>query len=571
MTLSTGTGARPGCGRRRAALSGVAVAVAMGERPPRPRAARPGRSVRSAATLLLLAVTGCVKVGPDFVPPQAPMETTWLAAEDPRIVTTKPEDPAWWRRFNDPRLSNLIRIAQQQNPNVQIAGVRVLQARAQLAATVGNLYPQQQQLFGGLTYKRLSSGGSSTGVAHDVAKRLSLLSSNNSFWLTQLGVTASWELDFWGKFRRAIEASDANLMASISNYDEGLVSLIAQVASTYVNIRTYEERLRIARENAKSQQQTLNLAKVRFRNGEVSETDPQQATSEYAQTRSQIPQLQIGLRQNLHALSILLGRPPSNLDDLLGSGGSIPVAPPQVAIGIPADLLRRRPDIRAAEQQAAAQSATIGATKAELYPAFSLSGTFGFLSTDVGNSKLSDVFDWKSRVASFGPAVVWNVFNYGQITNQVRAQDAVFQQAILTYQNTVLQAQQEVEDGLASFLGAQDTVKLLSEAVAAAQRSADLAAAQYRAGATSYTTVLTAQQNLLAAQDQLAVTQGSVATGLISLYRALGGGWETREGKPFVPADIEEIMAKRTDWGGLLQQKPSVEDVAASPVPVPAF
>jgi NodT family efflux transporter outer membrane factor (OMF) lipoprotein len=527
--------------------------------------------LRRGGALLLLAVTGCVKVGPDFVPPAAPLGEDWLSAEDPRIVTTAPEDPAWWRRFDDPKLSKLIRIAQQQNPTVQSAGVRVLQARAQLGATIGNLYPQKQQLFGGVTYKRLSDNDSSTGFDHDVAKRLSLLSSNNSFWITQFGVTASWELDLWGKFRRAIEASDANLMASVSNYDEALVSLTAQVASAYVTIRTYEERLRTARENAKSQQETLNLTTIRFRNGEVSETDPQQAKSEYAQTRSQIPQLEIGLRQNKHALSILLGRPPSNLEDLLGPGGPIPTAPPQVAIGIPADLLRRRPDIRSAEQQAAAQSAMIGATKAELYPAFSLSGTFGFLSTDIGNSDLSDAFDWKSRVASFGPAVVWNVFNYGQITNQVRAQDAGFQQAVLSYQNTVLQAQQEVEDGLVSFLGSQDTVELLSEAVAAARRSVDLAVAQYRAGAAGYTTVLTAQQNLLAQQDQLAVTQGSVAQGLISLYRALGGGWETRENQGFVRADIKETMAKRTNWGGLLQEAPDGKDAAASLIPVPAF
>jgi outer membrane protein TolC len=167
--------------------------------------------------------------------------------------------------------------------------------------------------------------------------------------------------------------------------------------------------------------------------------------------------------------------------------------------------------------------------------------------------------------------VVWNVLNYGQITNQVRAQDAAFQQAILSYQNTVLQAQQEVEDGLASFLGAQDTVALLSEATAAARRSVDLAATQYRAGATGYTTVLTAQQTLLAQQDQLAVTQGSVAQGLISLYRALGGGWELRAGQDFVPAQIEETMAKRTNWGGLLQEERSARDATAAPIPVPAF
>ena len=483
----------------------------------------------------------------------------------------RPRIPAWWRRFDDPKLSNLIRIAQQQNPSVQIAGVRVLQAGAQLGATIGNLYPQKQQLFGGLTYKRLSDHDSPNGFERDVAQRLSLLSSDNSFWITQFGLSASWELDLWGKFRRAIEASDANLMASVANYDDALVSLTAQVASTYVNIRTYEERLRIARENVKSQQQTLNLTSVRFRNGEVSETDPQQAKSEYAQTRSQIPQLEIGLRQNQHALSILLGRPPSNLEDLLGPGGPVPMAPPQVAIGIPAELLRRRPDIRSAEQQAAAQSALIGATKADLYPAFSLSGTFGFLSTDIGNSDLGNAFDWKSRVVSFGPAVVWNVLNYGQITNQVRAQDAAFQAAVLSYQNTVLQAQQEVEDGLASFLGAQETVALLSEAVAAGQRSVDLATAQYRAGDAGYTTVLTAQQNLLAQQDQLAVTQGSVAQGLISLYRALGGGWETREGQDFVPPDIKETMSKRTNWGGLLEEEPTGTNATTSPIPAPVF
>ncbi len=516
-------------------------------------------------------MSGCVEVGPDFVPPEAPLEQNWLAADDPRIVTTAPEDPAWWRKFDDPRLSDLIRIAQQENPNVQIAGVRILQARAQLAAAIGDLYPQKQQAFGELTYKRLSNHDSPGGLDRDVADRLSLLSSNNSFLITQFGVTASWELDLWGKFRRAIEASDASLMASVSNYDDALVSLTAQVASTYVNIRTYQERLRIARENVKAQQQTLNVANVRFSNGEVSETDPQQAKSQYAQTRSQIPQLEIGLRQNLHALATLLGRPPSNLGDLLGTGGPIPTAPAQVAIGIPAELLRRRPDIRSAEQQAASQSAMIGATKAELYPAFSLSGTFGFLSTNVGSSELSNAFDWKSRIASFGPAVVWNFFNYGQITNQVRAQDAAFQQAILSYQNTVLQAQQEVEDGLASFLGSQDTVALLSEAAAAAHRSVDLASTQYRAGATSYTTVLTAQQTLLAQQDQLAVTQGSVAQGLISLYRALGGGWETRAGQEFVPAKIKETMAKRTNWGGLLQESADGKNAAASPVPVPAF
>jgi NodT family efflux transporter outer membrane factor (OMF) lipoprotein len=521
-------------------------------------------------------MSGCVKVGPDFVQPEAPVAENWLAADDPRIVTTAPEDAAWWRRFGDSKLSDLIRIAQQQNPTVQIAGVRVLQARAQLGAAIGDLYPQKQQVFGEVTHERLSDRESSRGLTRDLAQRSGVRRNlpsldNNSFWVTQFGLGASWELDLWGKFRRAAEGADASLMASVANYDDALVSLAAQVASAYVNIRTFEERLRIARDNAGIQRETLRLADVRFRNGETSETDVEQARSEYAQTRSQIPQLEIGLRQNQHALSVLLGMPPSNLQDLLGSGGPIPAAPAEVAIGIPADLLRRRPDIRSAEQQAAAQSAMIGATKADLYPAFSLSGTFGFLSTDVGGADLSDAFDWKSRVVSFGPAVVWNVLNYGQITNQVRAQDAAFQQAVLSYQNTVLQAQQEVEDALASFLGAQASVALLVEAAAAARRSVDLATIEYREGAADYTTVLTAQQNLLEQQDQLAVTRGSVAQALISLYRALGGGWQARVGEGFVRADIRDAMAERTDWGGLLQEERFGEAAAARPIPAPAF
>jgi NodT family efflux transporter outer membrane factor (OMF) lipoprotein len=523
------------------------------------------------------ALSACLKVGPDFTPPETPVASAWQEADDPRIATSAPADATWWTAFDDPKLSALIELAQQQNPSVQIAGVRVLQAQAQLGATIGDLYPQKQQVFGELTHERLSDRESSRGLTRDIAERsgvrrnLPSFNDNNSFWVTQFGLGASWELDLWGKFRRAIESADANLIASVASYDDALVSLTAEAASDYVNIRTFEQRLRIARENAETQRETLRLAEVRFRNGQTSETDVEQAKSEYAQTRSQIPQLEIGLRQNQHALSVLLGMPPSNLEDLLGPARGIPVAPPEVAIGIPADLLRRRPDIRSAEQQAAAQSAMIGATKAELFPAFSLSGTFGFLSTDIGNADLSDAFDWKSRVVSFGPAVVWNVLNYGQITNQVRAQDAVFQQAVLSYQNTVLQAQQEVEDALASFLGSQDSVILLMEAVAAARRSVDLAVIEYREGATDYTTVLTAEQNLLEQQDQLAVTQGSVAQGLISLYRALGGGWQNRADKELVPADIREAMAKRTNWGGLLDDASPAREAAPSPIPLPEF
>jgi NodT family efflux transporter outer membrane factor (OMF) lipoprotein len=526
----------------------------------------------------LLAVAGCIQVGPDYTPPEAPLAAEWQGADDQRIATGAPDDAAWWRTLNDPALSALIELAPAQNPTVQIAGVRVLQARAQLGAAIGELYPQQQQATGSVRYEKLSDRDSSSAllreVQQDAGHRGDLPSlDDHSFWLTQFGVGAAWELDLWGKFRRSLESADADLMASIASYDDALVSLTAEIASAYVNVRTFEERLRLTRENAQSQADSLRLTEVRFRDGETDQTDVEQARSEYAQTRSKLPEYQTGIAQNQHALSVLLGMPPANLDDLLQPSSGIPKAPAEVAIGIPADLLRRRPDIRSAEQQAAAQSALIGVTKAQLFPAFSLSGSFGFASSDIDGASLSDAFKWSSRTASFGPAVSWNLFNYGQITNQVRAQDASFQQAILSYQNTVLQAQQEVEDALASFLGGQDSAALLAEAIAAGERSVDLALVQYREGATDYTTVLTAQQNLLEQQDQLAVTQGNIAQSLISLYRALGGGWQPHRDQDFVRDDIKETMAGRTDWGGLLEDTTpaAIEQTTVPPVPVPEF
>jgi outer membrane protein TolC len=225
--------------------------------------------------------------------------------------------------------------------------------------------------------------------------------------------------------------------------------------------------------------------------------------------------------------------------------------------------LRQRPDVRQAEQVAAAESALIGATKADLYPAFSLSGTFGFSASDIANRSLGDAFDWNAHLASIGPAFQWNLFNYGQITNQVRAQDAQFQAAVLSYQNTVLQAQQEVENALIAFVKSIDTVRHLKDAVAAAQRSVELSLAQYKEGATDYTTVLSAQQSLLREQDQLISARGDVPQSLISVFQALGGGWQIREGHDFVPDSIKEEMRKRTDWGNLLDAKTHVPPTAA--------
>lgn len=496
---------------------------------------------------LLLCVSGCAMVGPDFTRPETEVKQDWIEAKDERVKETQPKYKNWWKVFDDPVLDRLIQTAYEQNIPLRIAGVRVFEARALLGIAVGEFYPQAQQGLGGLTYNRWSESSPMATLAESAARNPDF-----SFWQADIGVGASWELDFWGKFRRAIQSADANFLSSIAAYDDALVTLTADVARTYVIIRTFEERLKIAHENLVTQKESLRIARARFEAGATSERDVQQALSLLNSTEAKIPLIERGIRKAQYALSVLLGMPPSSLGEQLRECREIPRAPLQVAVGIPAELLRRRPDIRNAELQAASQSALIGVAKADLYPSFSLTGAFSFLSSDTGTSNLTDLFLWKNRAATFGPSFKWNFFNYGQITNSVRVQDARLQALLLNYQDTVLRAQREVEDGLVEFLKAQERMKLLQKSVDAARRSAELALTQYREGDTDYTTVLIAQQALLNEEDRLASSQGDVPRGLISVYRALGGGWEIREGNEFIPPEIKEAMESRTNWGRLL-------------------
>jgi NodT family efflux transporter outer membrane factor (OMF) lipoprotein len=302
----------------------------------------------------------------------------------------------------------------------------------------------------------------------------------------------------------------------------------------------------------KTQTESLQIAQARFEGGTTSERDVEQAQTILSNTQASIPTLESQLRQSKNGLCTLLGKPPQNLAELMKGTAKIPAPPPQMAVGIPADLLRRRPDIRSAELQAMAQCSQIGVAKADLYPAFSLTGTVGFTSSDLATFYLGNLGQWPSRTTSFGPSFQWNLFNYGQITNQVRVQDARFQELLINYQNTVLSAQQEVEDSLIAFLKSQERAKFLRNSVTAAMRSLDLAILQYREGITDFTTVLTAQQALLSEQDSLATTLGNISLDMVGVYRALGGGWQIREGQDFVPPGIKEAMAERTNWGRLL-------------------
>ncbi len=498
-----------------------------------------------------LLMAGCIKVGPDFKPAAASVSSKWLEAADERVKSEPANYREWWEAFDDPGMNRVIDRAYRENLSLKVAAVRVLEARAQLGISVGKLYPQTQQLNPSMTYNRASVYSASAAASTSEHFPFQL-----SFWQDQALLNAAWELDFWGKYRRAVEASDAMLRSSVADYDSAIVSLTADAANAYIQIRTLEKRLDIARENVETQKESLRIAEARFHGGTTSERDVEQAETILFNTQAAIPVLEAQLRQSKDALSVLIGIPPDNLSDLLTGPSGIPAPPPQVALGIPADLLRRRPDVRSAELQAAAQCAQIGVAKADLFPALSLTGFLGLQSTTYAGTKLSEMFNIAAATTTVGPSVQWNILNYGIITNNVRVQDARFQELLLTYQNTVLKAQQEVEDATAGFLRYQESTENLAQSTSAAKRSLDLAFIQYSQGSTDFTTVLTAQQSLLTSQDGLATSMGNIALNLVGVYRALGGGWEIRQGEDILPPQVKEAMAKRTNWGSLLS--PSV-------------
>lgn len=490
---------------------------------------------------LPLMCAGCL-VGPDFSSPSAPISGKWLESGDPSVRSGHQLSRNWWTVFNDPILDRLIEIAYGQNLTLVSAGTRVLQARAELGVAIGEFYPQSQQATSSLIYDRPSH-------ADPTATPQSQIS---GFWRASLGTTINWELDFWGKFRRGIESADAAYLSSIASYDDVLVTLVGDVATTYIGIRTLQTQIGIARDNIVKQKKALAIAEARFHGGIATKLDVYQAQNVLGQTEATVPQLTAQLNQGLDALRVLLGMPPQRLDDLLRGPTAIPVPPIDVAVGIPADLVRRRPDIRAAELAAAAQSAQIGIAKADLFPAFGLLGTFGTVSSNINGNRLSDLVMGRGIAFAFGPSFQWNILNYGQITNTVRVQDAKLQELLVDYQNTVLKAEQQVEDGLTSFLQGREQVDFLRQSVAAANAALGLAFLQYQLGTRDFTTVLTAEQNLYTAENDLAIASGSVSTGLASVYRALGGGWQIRDGNEFVPAATQAEMTKRTDWGDLL-------------------
>lgn len=483
-------------------------------------------------TSVVLLFSGCTMVGPDYKEPTASLQDNWLEYGDPQLNSTEPIAKKWWKTaFNDPVLDKLVETALAQNLTLRSAGLRVLQARQQLAITIGNQYPQQQQLSG-------QAG-------------LEGVNSSSAYELYDLGFNLSWEADVWGRFRRQIESATAALDASVGSYDGIMISLIAEVAQTYLLIRTTEQRFAVAEHNLTLQKKSLMITTAKFEGGEVSSLDVNQAESLYYETQSSLASLEQSLQQFKNSLAILLGQPPHDMREMLGQMDTVPTVSPAIAVGMPQDLIRRRPDIRTAERQLAAQSAQIGYAVSDLYPHFSLGGSIGTSVSTNGSENFSDLFRPETTGYNLFGAFQWNIFQYGRLKNNIRLQDAIFQQLLEDYRQTVLQAQGEVENAIVAFFKSQDQLVSLQAATSAAQRAVDISTVQYEEGEVPFNTVISTLQTLIKQQDQLVSFQGTVTTNLVDIYKSLGGGWEDRESQDplqLIDEQTRQEMLERTDY-----------------------
>jgi len=447
------------------------------------------------------------KVGPNYTEPHAAVSESWESTNDPCIRGDQEPLAAWWTQFNDPALDGLVQTAVNQNLDLQTAGHRLMAVQAERNVAIGNLLPDARAV-GTISHAQISKNLPAVG-----------LGTLFDFWAVG-PLAASWEIEFWGKNRRAIESAEAELEASQEDCRNVQVSLVSEVATSYVQLRGYQQRIEFARENVQIQQKALRLALQRFENGFTTELDVQQAKSSLAETEAALPQLDTGLKQAGHRLCILLGSPPGDISTWVGTG-PIPTAPTELALGIPADLLRRRPDIRKAERQVASQCAQIGVAEADLYPSLQLLGFVGYTSNSSGT-----LFTAPSFTGIIAPVLQWKIFNYYKIKNNVSKQEALLDARITEYQQTVLKAHGEVEGALIGFVNSGKQAARLGESVEAARISVNLVLGMYREGKVDFNRVQNAQAMLVKQQDQLAVANIESILSLIRVYRGLAGGWE---------------------------------------------
>ncbi|MCL7985592.1 MAG: efflux transporter outer membrane subunit, partial [marine benthic group bacterium] len=488
-----------------------------------------------------LLASACT-VGPDYEPPD--LTTTvpdqWHSVVETEMAADTTDLEMWWLSFNDQLLTDLIRRAEFGNLDLQAAVGRVAEARAIRGIAQGEYWPDIV-LGGAYSYQKLSENGlqgaaSATPPDGEEGGGNPLLADPIDSWV--FGLDLSWEIDLFGRIRRTVEASDAQLQASVEDYRDVLVTLYAEVGSAYVDARTFQTRLDFATQNVEAQQYSLELTRDRFDAGLTSALDVAQAEQNLAQTESTIPLLQIGLEASLNRLAVLLGEAPGDLHGELSAYSGLPGPDDKVAYGIPADLLRRRPDIRQAERLLASQTARIGIATADLYPTLSLGGTVGLEALE-----FEDLGDGGSLFWSIVPQISWPIFTGGKIRNQIRAEEARTAQALAAYEKTVLLALEEVQNSLVAYGQEKLRRDRLLEAVQASQRAVDLVETQYISGLTNFQNFLDAQRSLFRQQDELAESAGQVVNNLITLNKSLGGGWSPSRAEVTAAAAEGEVPA----------------------------
>ena len=447
---------------------------------------------------LPLLATGCM-VGPDFQRPQAQVPAAWAA---PTAAPAEQELAQWWTVFNDPLLTTLIERAMRANLDLGKACTQIRQARAARGVAAGGLGPTVDATG---SYRRSRSPVPPDGVVSD---------------LYQAGFDAGWELDLFGGTRRSLEAADADLEAAIEARRDVMVTLTAEVASNYINLRALQQRLAIAQQNLATREHSVALTRQRQQGGLISGLDRVSAEAQVATATAQIPPLEAAARQTIYSLSLLLGSEPASLLAELTPTAPIPAASPSLAAGLPSDLLRRRPDIRQAEARIHASTARIGVAIADLFPRFTLTGAVGTQSSDFGKT-----FNWANRVWSFGPSVSWRLFDTGRSQAAIELRHAMQEEDLISYQQTVLAALGETENALIAAAKEEEHRQSLDQAVVANRQAVEMATALYSSGQTDFLAVLDAQRSLHAAEDALAQSNRAKATDLVALFKALGGGW----------------------------------------------
>lgn len=475
------------------------------------------RSVILAGTAIGLSMaTGGCKVGPNYEPPMADAPARFTHSEASpyakvsQVNGDRAPEAAWWASLGDARLTSLVDRAVASNLDLRLAQSRVAEAKLQRGVVAADELP--------------SVGANARGTRTRRSEKVNGFPGSNmqNDWL--MGFDATWEIDLWGRVARGVEAAEAEIDSAVESRRDTTVTLLGEVARNYVELRGFQQRIAIANRNIKLQQESVELTQARFEAGLTSEVDVAQAKSLLAQSQSTLPSLDAGLQHAVHRLSVLLGQQPTALEAELSSVERIPTPPASVTVGLPSELLRRRPDVRRAERELAAATARVGVATADLFPQFSLSGAFGLQS-----ERLQSIAEPGARFWSFGPAMRWPIFQGGRVRSNIAVQNARVDQALIQFEQAVLTSFEDVENALTAYTREQSRMTSLAEAVASNRRAFELANQLYANGLSDFLRVLDSQRALFASEDALIDSERAVTSNLVALYKALGGGWEYLE------------------------------------------